>query len=65
MNMSLPSRGHVGISPLEHQAFGILEKYSLLKYSLPLVISLSPFEGLSPPLGDDISLPLKKVINSF
>ena len=46
-----------GISPLEHQASGILEDYSLLEYSLPWrylsppvevisfdVISLSPFD---------------------
>ena len=31
-----------GISPLEHQASGILENYSLHEYSLPPEISLSP-----------------------
>ena len=43
MNMSLPSRRHVGISPHEHQASGILEKYFLLEYSLPVEISFSPY----------------------
>jgi len=55
MNMSLPSRRHVDISPLEHQASGILEKYFLLKYSLPLKISLSPYGG------DTLSLPLEVI----
>ena len=68
MNMSLPSRRHVDISPLEHQASGILEKYFLLKYSLPLEISLSPWGGdilflwcdlsLNDKLWCDLSLPL-------
>jgi len=44
-----PLKKTCGISPLEHQASGILEKYSLLKYSLPLEISLSLPEDLSPP----------------
>ena len=46
-----PLKKTCGISPLEHQASGILEDYSLLEYSLPLeiwlsfdVISLSPFD---------------------
>ena len=44
-----PLKKTCGISPLEHQASGILEKYFLLKYSLPLEISLSLPEGsLSP-----------------
>ena len=43
MNMSFPSRRH-GISPLEHQASRILEKYFLLVFS---------------PLGD-LSLPLRR-----
>ena len=30
-----------GISPLDHQASGMLEKYFLLEYSLPLEISFS------------------------
>ena len=38
-----PLKKTCGISPFEHQASGILEKYSLLKYSLPLEISLSLF----------------------
>ena len=36
-----PLKKTCGISPLEHQASGILEKYFLLKYSLPLEISFS------------------------
>ena len=51
-----PLKKTCGISPLEHQASGILEKYFLLNYSLPLEISLSPPEDLSPP---------KEVIYSF
>ena len=62
-----------GISPLEHQASGILEKYFLLEYSLPLEISFSPcgsnalsllevisFDmiSLSDKLWCDLSLPL-------
>ena len=37
-----PLKKTCGISPLEHQASGILEKYFLLEYSLPLEISFSP-----------------------
>ena len=47
-----PLKKTCGISPLEHQASGILEKYFLLKYSLPWR-SLSPLEDLSPPWGGD------------
>ena len=43
------------ISPLEHQASGILENYSLLEYSLPLEISLSPCGS------DTLSLPLEVI----
>ena len=47
-----PLKKTCGISRLEHQASGILEDYSLLEYSLPLEISLSPCgsDTLSPPL---------------
>ena len=57
MNMYFPSTRQIstyehvfplsktcGIS-LEHQASGILEKYFLLEYSLPLEISFSPWGG--------------------
>ena len=40
--MSFPLKKTCGISPLEHQASGILEKYFLLEYSLPLEIYFSP-----------------------
>ena len=50
-----PLKKTCGISPLEHQASGILEKYFLLVFS-PLEISLSPPEGsLSPWEGDTLS----------
>ena len=42
MNMCFPFNKTCEISPLEHQASGILEDYSILEYSLPLEISFSP-----------------------
>ena len=50
-----PLKKTCGISPLEHQASGILDKYFLLKYSLPLEISLSRWGSLSPWEGDTLS----------
>ena len=55
-----PLKKTCGISPLEHQASGILEKYFLLEYSLPWR-SLSPPEDFLPlrrwySLSDVISL---------
>ena len=45
-----PLKKTCGISPLEHQASGILEDYSLLEYSLPLEISLPLLKYISLPL---------------
>jgi len=50
-----PLKKTCGISPLEHQASGILEKYFLLEYSLPLEISFSP------PVEVIFSLPLEEM----
>ena len=52
-----PLKKTCGISPLEHQASGVLENYSLLEYSLPLEISLS----LSPCGSDNLFLPLEVI----
>ena len=63
-----PLKKTCGISPLDHQASRILEKYFLLEYSLPLEISFSPWGGdifflwcdlsLSDKLWCDLSLSL-------
>ena len=67
MNMSFLLNKTCGISPLEHQASGILEKYFLLEYSLPLeifsppeevILSFSDVISLSDKLWCDLSLPL-------
>ena len=50
-----PLKKTCGISPLEHQASGILEDYSLLEYSLPLEI-FSPPEEVILSFSDVISL---------
>ena len=55
MNMSFPLNKTCDISPLEHRASEILEKYFLLEYSLPLEISLSP------PVEVILSLPLEVI----
>ena len=55
MNMSFPLNKTCEISPLEHRASGILEKYFLLDYSLPLEISFSP------PVEVIFSLPLEEM----
>ena len=50
-----PLKKTCGISPLEHQASGILEKYFLLVFSPPGDLSLSPWR-ISLSLSDVISL---------